>query len=581
MKMSFRRPWVLLLAVLLFVATAASTLTGCGSSEKPSDKVDTNTPDQTSEAGDSGNSGDSAEAEGPKVYPQFSIWLGFEKMSPEVTKVQEIFKEKLGFDFKVQSIHGDLMTALNLKLNSGGFEDVAVIYKDDKVINAIVKSGTVQEVSQYLQMPDKYPHLANIPQKVIDYSKSSDGNLWYIPTWYAQEMDDPWPGWAASAWWYREDVLQKVGMTVDDLATLEGFEKYLTEAAKLTDDSGKPLIPMGFCINEGNVLNGEENVIISAFGLNIGSMVQEEDGKLVFHYDNPKLKDAFKWLNNMYRKGLLDVEVTTQKPERYREKIKAGRYAALAGSIWKAELNNFWTQLDGPTSPVWYIKPTKVPTVPGVATAPIQYANPYPGACVFISKNTKNIDSILNFMNWALEPDPIRQQEINEGPVGVNWFWTGEPLGEWDFEPSYAAERNSGDQARVDACTPQLWMMSTYSKKWYPWWTNRISEDSPEGMKFTNKYTSEIANNFGLVRVIHSYDLVTPPAGGVIEKYKPTLDAVYIEYRARMIMAKSDAEFENEYNNFIKQIETRAHWSEIKEEWTREYQKYIAEHGEF
>ncbi len=570
------------IVLIMIVSIIALSLSGCGSGSQET------SASSSPEAAASGTVA-ATTAEEPKVYPQFSVWIGTdEKKSPEITELQKLFKEKLGFDFTVQSRQGDLMTALNIKLNSGSLEDMAVIYKDDVAINAFIKSGQIQEVEQYYKMPEKYPNLAKVPEEVLSYCKSTDGKLWYLPGWYAQEMEDPWPGWAATAWWPRTDLVEKVGMKMEDLATIEGLEKYMREAAKQKDASGKAVIPLGFILNEGNTLNDEENIIFSTFGVDMARGyskmpgVRKDGSNYIFSYDDPHFKEAFQWINRMYREGLIDVEVPTQKVERYKEKVNAGRYGMLAGTIWKAELNNSWAKLSGPTDPVWYFQPMKDPAVSGVsAPGAVQYVNPYPASAIFISKSTKNAEAVLRFLDWCQESDPIRQQEINEGPVGINWHWNGEPLGEWDFTPEYGAERNSGDQARVDRLTPQMWYLGTYSKKWYPWWTNAIGSDKPIGMSFSSKYTAEISNNFKIVRNMHSYDAVPAPVGGVIEKYMPTLNAVYIEYRARLIMAKSDAEFEATWGTFRDQLETRAHWSEMKEEWNTEYQKYLKEKTDF
>ena len=94
------------------------------------------------------------------------------------------------------------------------------------------------------------------------------------------------------------------------------------------------------------------------------------------------------------------------------------------------------------------------------------------GYMVFINKDTKHLNAVLNWLEWCNEQDPYRQQEINEGPRGVNWdFVEGEEEGTWDFEASYKAERDSGDSSRVNACTPQLWQFCSYSNSWYPWFT--------------------------------------------------------------------------------------------------------------
>lgn len=583
-----KRTLVLLMVCILALGSMSMVLTGCGSQSKDTTSGTAAVKDTVQNTENTGSASTAADKK-PSANPQFTIWMGTdEKKCPEVTEVQKLLKEKLGFDFKVQSRQGDLMTALNLKLNSGGFEDMAVIYKDEVAVKAFVKSGQIQEVDQYLKMPDKYPNLAKIPQQVTDFCRSTDGKLWYIPGAYDQNLNDPWPGWAASAWWPRTDLVEKVGMKVEDLSTMDGLEKYLREVSKLKDDSGKPIIPLGLMINEGNTLNNEESIILSTFGVDMAGGASKMPGvrkngdSFMFAYDHPGFKNAYAWMNKMYREGLMDVEIPTQKVERYREKVNAGRYGMLAGSMWKAELNNSWAKLSGPTSTTWYLKPVKNPSVAGVSSSgAVQYTNPYPGACIFISKKTKNLDSILKFMDWCQEADPIRGQEINEGPYGINWSWTGEPFKEWKFEDNYAKERNSGDQARVDKMTPQLWMLGTSSKKWYAWWTYAIGPNDPVGMKFASTYTAEIANNFGIVRTMHAYDAVPALAGGVIEKYLPTLNAVYIENRAKMIMSRSEAEFENNYKKFREQLEKRAHWSEMKAEWNQQYKEYLKTHNDF
>lgn len=80
---------------------------------------------------------------------------------------------------------------------------------------------------------------------------------------------------------------------------------------------------------------------------------------------------------------------------------------------------------------------------------------------------------------------------------------------------------------------------------------------------------------------MHAYDAVPMLAGGMIERYSPTLDAVAEEYGARLIMAGSEDDFENIWQEFQDQLESRGHWSEIKAEWQTQYEAYIATTGEW
>ncbi len=567
------------MVLAIFVLGILVTLSGCAT--QGNSTVPQTSKEETVATGDE-------TSEELVSYPQFTIWMGEEKKSPEITEVQKLLKKELGFDFKVQPIIGDLMTAVSLKLASGGFEDMAVFWKNDTITAAMSRSGLVKEIEPLLNNP-KYPNLSNIPQEIIDRSKDTNGKLWFVPGWYAQELDNPWPGWGANAWWVRQDVLEELGMSLEDLSTIEGFEQFLEKSKELTDANGNPLLPLGFIINEGSTLNHEEDILLSTFGVEmaggISGMpgVKKDGNNFIFAYDDPNFKRAYQWANKLYNSGLIDQEVITQKPERFKEKINNEQYAALLGTMWKADLNNIWFRVHNPeeNGSVTFT-PIKNPAVSGVdKPGSVAYVNPYPATSIFISKNTKNLDSILAFMDWCQEPKPERQQEINEGPIGINWFWTNEPYGEWDFEENYKVERNSGDQARVDALTPQLYMLGTYSNKWYPWWTNAFDEGASPFQKMINIYTARISQESGTFRVIHSYDNVPAVKDGVMERYLPTISTVYIEYRAKLLLAKTTDEFEKVWNDFKNALEQRGHWSEIKEEWHREYQNYIKQNGDY
>lgn len=96
-----------------------------------------------------------------------------------------------------------------------------------------------------------------------------------------------------------------------------------------------------------------------------------------------------------------------------------------------------------------------------------------------------------------------------------------------------------------------------------------------------NIYTARISQESGTFRVIHSYDNVPAVKDGVMERYLPTISTVYIEYRAKLLLAKTTDEFEKVWNDFKNALEQRGHWSEIKEEWHREYQNYIKQNGDY
>jgi putative aldouronate transport system substrate-binding protein len=532
-------------AAVLSVAMLVSGLTACsGSADKPA-------------------------GEGANPSKSFKLWLGWSATVNNDSMVQTYWKEKEpGINVQLEATQGDAMTELNLKLNTGGFNDAAIFARGDVVTNAMIRSNSVLPLEQYFDMPDKYPSLAAIPKLYLDKMKDSSGHIWSIPTWFDQNPEDPWPGWASYGWFVRSDVLEKVEMTKDDLKTLDGVEKYLKLAAGQKDASGKNLLPLSF-LSDAN----DENVILSTFGVTVGSAggvtpVEKKGDDYQFIYDNPQYKAAYQWMNKMYREGLVDPESITDKKERYKEKNKAGRVAMNVGGFFNMDAS-LWEVLDGPTEPSWFYDVIPYPQIPGVdGVGANQIVNPYPANDVYINKDTKNLEAILTFFDYTLQQKPEQQQVANEGPAGVFWDWVDQPLGKWVYtDEKYKELHDSGDQAKKASTTPELYTTSSYSNDWYPWWNYGVTD--PKGRFKTIEFTETIGK-MGGTRVAEDYDMVKAKPGGLWEKYLPELENVRKEYKAKLMMAKDDVQFEQAWTEFQGALEKRAHWSELKKEWDEE-----------
>lgn len=511
----------------------------------------------------------------------FKLWLGWTATINNDSLVQKYWREKEpGVDVKLEATQGDALTALNLNINTGGFDDAAIFSRNDTVKSAMGRSNQIQSLEQYFDMPDKYPGLASIPKQYLERMKDKDGHIWSIPAWFDQNPNDPWPGWSSLAWTVRTDVVEKAGMKLEDLSTLDGVETFLKKAAEQKDASGKALLPMSFLMDTNDTAGwNDENAILTAFGVSTsGKGVAKKGDDFVFTFDDPQYKAAYQWMNKLYREKLIDPEVVTDKKERYKEKNKSGRVALNVGSFFNID-TSLWETLDGPTEPGWYYQVIPFPKVPGVdQVGTNQVVNPYPGYDVYISKKTKNLDAILKFFDYTLAPKPEQQQVINEGPAGLYWDWIDQPLGKWKYiDDNYKADRNSGDVARKAKVTPELYMTSSYNNKWYPWWNSEVDK---AGAAKTPAFT-EAVGKMGGVRAAHNYDLLTPKEGGTWEKYAPEIENLRKEYRAKLLMSKDDAQFESTWKAFRDALEKRAHWSEMKAEWLETYKADVAANGEF
>ncbi|MEK4328579.1 hypothetical protein MKX70_22350 [Paenibacillus sp. FSL R7-0312] len=506
----------------------------------------------------------------------FNLWLGWTATLNNDSLVQKYWREQEPkVDVKLETTQGDAMTALNLKINTGGFEDAAIFSRNETVKSAMQRSKQLMPLEQYFDMPDKYPGLASIPKQYLDLMKDDEGHIWSIPTWFDQNPEEPWPGWASQAWIVRSDVLEKTGMTKEDLSTLAGVETFLKKAAEQKDASGKPLIPLSFLMDTSDSIGwSDENAILTAFGVSTaGKGVDKRGDEFVFAYDDPNYKAAYQWMNKMYQEKLIDPEVVTSKKEQYGEKNKSGRVAMNAGSFWNIP-SSAWETLDGPTEPGWFYETIPFPKVDGVEKLGInQVTNPNPGYDVYISDKTKNLDAILKFFDYTLQPKPEMQQIINEGPAGLYWDWSDQPLGKWKFiDETYETGRNSGDAAQKAKVTPELYMASSYSNAWYPWWNTE--DGGKAGAAKTIEFTEAIGK-MGTIRVAEPYDLFPMKEGGSWEKYAPEIENIRKEYRAKLLMSKDADQFESNWKDFQAALEKRGHWSEVRQEWLDTYKEEV------
>lgn len=567
------------LVATILAAVMMISVTACGTEESgkaTSGTGTTGTEASSAQIADSVDAGDGFyvnEADGGKTTDPFSIWVGWTSECPDDTRVQQVMREELGMDYRCEFMQSDdVLTTVNLKLSSGAnLPDIMIFPYNPEVMSALVGSGRVMKLNDIFQS-EKLANIAAIDQRIKDFIRDENGDMWYIPGWYAMEYDEPWGGWTLDAWWVRKDLMEVTGVTEEDLTTIEGMEEALRKFSQCKDENGKPVVPLSFI--QGS---GQERIILSTFGLDTKAgvsrmpAVMKKGDEFVFLYDNPAYKEAYKWMNRMYNEGLIDLEVTTIQAERFKEKLKGGQVAVMLTDAFSGELFNDGYEEDSVT---FEFQPYACPKVEDVERGYTSYVDPNPRYMVFINNDTQKLNPALNFLNWVNEAEPIRQQEVNEGPKGILWDFTdGE---RWSFDKEYVIERNSGDQARVDACTPQLYQFAAYSNKWYPWFEQDL-KDVTKGQELIQENCKYIGNELQNHRSIQDIDRVKLNSESIVSENLESLNAVVKEYTAKMIMAKSDQEFENAYSTFLAQLDMRADWEAMKEEWLAAYQEQFGE----
>lgn len=468
---------------------------------------------------------------------------------------------------------GDEATARRLLLTSGKLPDVlAAIGPKGDVEADLQNAKAAVPIEKYLNMPDKYPNLAKIPKLIKKYIQNEDGHTYFIPTFLqldGQENDmEKFGDWGQMGIWVRTDVLEQVGMKKEDLATLEGFETFLKEAAKQKDSQGKPLIPLTI----GENFKGWR-AIASAFGVDTfneaNGFFPYTEGKFSAARDTENYKKAWKWLNKIYQDGLLDKEAPTAKKEVTLQKISTGSAAAYLGQMtdlatgpWAAakDMNDVSTKFEAIPFP-------KVSGVDKIAAA--EGSSPFPWVGAYIMKGA-DVESSLKYLDWALGSDlmTVKFGPAGEGPKYA-WNWS-EDKKTWSFNKEVVGDLTSGDVNREQKYGAQPWFFGNTSIDDVT--TNKSTWDK---ISFKlNQKNGRFLRDQGISRENHNFDSVPVLKGGVIEKYTPAITDVENEYRAKFLVATNEKEFESTWEKYRQDLESKGKWEEYKKEWAQEYEKW-------
>lgn len=518
-----------------------------------------------------------SEEEGGKTDEQFTIWVGKTSSAADDTITQQVMREYLGIDYKCEFMQSsDVFTTVNLRLSSGSeLPDMMVFPANQQVEQALVSADRVMALDD-VYASDSLTNIAGIDERIVELLRNADGNIYALPGWYDSNLDDPWAGWTTDAWYINTQMMEDAGVTEEDISTIEGMEDALRKFAELKDSNGKSIIPLSM-----KGVTWQLKIIIATFGVDVVDSVSgfpcvmDVDGEFVHLYDNENYKKAFEWMSKMYREGLIDMEAPTMQSERLKEKVKNGQIAAWVPDAWSGD--PYAIDFDsGETLDSIRLKyqPFQSPAVEGVTKGVTQSVNPYPQYRVYINKDTEHLNAVLNFLNWCADPNPVRQQEVNDGPENVNWHFTDDTRTTWEYTPEYEEAR----ETKITG-TPELWWLSNYSKEWYPWWNQKSTDEryNDPDRPTTSKACKYIAENIVNHRIIQNIDMVKLGTDSKFAEYRENLSAVVEEYQAKMLLAQSDDEFESIYKEFHEQLENRAHWSELKEEWEAAYKAQFGE----
>lgn len=469
---------------------------------------------------------------------------------------QEITK-KTGVSLEIQQPTGNPAEKLNLMLASNDLPDLMSIARGD-VLDKYIVAGALVPLDDLIE---KYgPNIKKMYGDMLNKTRHTDGKNYYLANWYGLEQ------YPVFGFLMRMDVMKELGAG----AKADNGEPFTTEEfvdllrkfkEKYPNVNGKPSTAM--------TLNGENmGAITGTFKGMFGIMpFYETDGQLKSDVKDPKYLDMIKFMNALYREGLIDTEWATNKTQQYEQKLSSGAVFATADAFWNLGKPNTILKeeaADPSKAEESQFYPYKV-VAPGVDPAKTTYGpkNSLGWDGIAISKSNKDPVSAIKFLDYLAS---------EEGQYLLMWGVEGT---HWDMK----------DGKHV----PRPEVLEGFKKDWAGYstdtgirkWTWAIKNGPGEDgtpYDLIGRYETDAVAKLAIKNLADtSFDTALydnlGPSGGTPEVIKQQkVNETVSKYFPRMVMAPSEAEAASLYGKMMKELET-AGLSAIEKIYTDNYNK--------
>ena len=273
---------------------------------------------------------------------KLSVLIGGSGLSDVDKKIQAEIGKKIGvdFDFNVfpSGSNNEYANQINVRIAADNAPDIFTVSNDQ--MQQFSKQGAILDLTKYL---DKMPNVKKA-YSAADLTKGKvNGELMALP----KRAGVPY-----RALMIRKDWLDKLHLpvpkTLDDLATvIKAFHD------KDPDGNGKP-------DTYGLTGNGLDTFapIFGAFGTSFGNQstpfavgnLTIKDNKAIYSTTQPEMKQALKYINDLYASGAIDPDLLTNKGNMAGMKAQKGQVGIIYAN-WSDMFKDEYVKLTTDTNP--------------------------------------------------------------------------------------------------------------------------------------------------------------------------------------------------------------------------------------
>lgn len=531
---------------------AAGLLAGCSGNSANNTNNNADTPAETAATGNS-NAQASAPAEdngpswkkdtSPFTFTQYFYGNWASNYLWKDQFAMKLATEKTGVTIDRKLATGSDDDYLNTMIASGDLPDTIMLDWNNPAVTKLIKNGMVYSMDELIE---KYaPELKDqLDPDMVKYH-SIDGKLWYLPNLYetADRLTSGVPITPIRPWFIRSDIYAAIGSpaieTPDDLIN----------ALKLAKEKYPDVSPVGveFFDVAKNGFHGSNSMdyLIYSFSPHLLEEQVKDDQQIVtYPMRNKGYIEAFRFLNKLSRENLFDPQLLIYKQEQYEEKLYGAQYAVAS---------QFMTNLYTQYNPKIESTLGKEQTYTILDGLKVDGQEPrYPASRLmgwqglFITKAAKNPERIIRFAEYAWS---------DEGQLDMRYGTEGETYDMVDGLPKYKPEileMSLKDNATFNSKYGfnNSHLLFRAGKLWDDASARDLKESQPvqyEAMKLLEKYNFD---NYSL-----GMENLEPDGATAEGTINAKVKDLWNKTIPKLVLSKSDEEFDSAYNEFIKQMD--------------------------
>ncbi|MCJ8009828.1 extracellular solute-binding protein [Lederbergia wuyishanensis] len=493
--------WSIILVLLL---TAA--LSGCKSGSKPS------------------NEANSQDGEGKPTEVEWFIaadWYN-RNWDPVNNALDKLITENTGLTFKITTGNEEKLSAM---IASNQLPDMITVGNSAPQRKMLENSGMLAPLDELIK---EYAPSYDVPQSMQDWFRNEDGHFYgFVNFFYPEEKMQEGDAFSThTAMYARADIMEQLGIKQEDFETKEGTIAALKKVKEANlEYNGFKVIPAYFSTSD----------IAQFFG---AGKVEDEEGNLIKRSEANL--EAIKFLNELYREGLLPEDSVTLTEDQIGEKVAAGAVFAFTGGR-VASKTRALPEAD-PNASFTPIGPIKGDHFNGDLYI---LPNSLSGwTMTSINANSKYKEKIVKAFEF-LSSD---EMSINAkyGPKGITWDY--DEQGNVQYLPDVKKEVDEDyEKAKLK------YGMDTF--EWFMTWLP-IARTMPEPKTPYEKYIKEGSEHFDSFSYnALAYEATRIEGGTPESSIKVKVDDFTGKAVAEMILAKSGADVDKKYEKMIKDQE--------------------------